>query len=356
MSRTPTRFLSLALLASLSAASPDRAAAASETWVTVVPPKGGGGASAVPAPVPPAPAGTQKGKKTKGSSPAAAASGAPALPKGAFASGDGGVVELTSGRFPASAAAVKPERIDRTYLRIGAGGGRPMPLTGAKVEGTVTRLEATYAGAGLAAVAVQLVPEYADVKAEEFEALLSEHGCTAAQDDRKKKKETKKAGRLVTLASAKTFALAVEPRAKSPASTDGAAEAIPLPLELVLDSSPFSLATGTSFGVTLLRDGQPAADAAVRVFVDGAAPFAVRTGPDGKTSIAVDRPGPFLLSAATIRRTVKDDRKKGEAWKKADWEAATTTVRLEAAAPPPAAPPAASPTPAPKPAKKPKKK
>jgi hypothetical protein len=350
MSRTPFRAPSLLVLASLSAAIavPAARASAAETWVTVVPPSKGG----APALPPPTPAAGAKGK-SKAAKPSSATAASP-LPRGAFAAGDGGFVELTTGRFPAAGAAVRAERIDRTYLRIGAGGGRPMPLTGARVDGAATRLEATYAGAGLAAVAIQLVPEYAEVKAEEFEALLAENGCTAAQDDRKKKKETKKAGKLVTIASTKTFTSAVDPRAKTPPSLEGAAEGIPLPFELVLDSNPLSLSPGRPFGVTLLRDGQPTPDAAIRVFVDGTVPFALRTGPDGMVSVSIDRPGPFLLAAATVRRTGKDDRKKGEAWKKADWEAATTTVRLEANVPPPA--PAAAPTPTPKPAKKPKKK
>ncbi len=276
-------------------------------------------------------------------------------PKGAVASGDSGLVEVTTGSFPRGEAPVRPERIDRTYLRIGAGGGRPMPLTGARVEGSVTRLEATYAGVGLAAVAVQLLPEYAERKAEEFEAFLSETESAGAQEERRKKKETKKAARAVTLASAKTFHLAVDPRAKAPASTDGASEPIPMPLELVLDGNPLALAPGVPFSVTLLRDGQPAADAAVRIYSEGAAsPAVIRTGPDGKAALTAEKAGPFLLAAATVRRTVKDDRKKGDSWKKADWEVATTTLRLEAAVPPPARAPV--PTPKPKPVKKPKKR
>ena len=353
-SSRPLLVLALLVLAPLGAE-------ASETWVSIVPPPKGGAAapsSVAPAPGPTAStaptAPTAKGKKAKPGTPPPAAI---PVPKGAVVAGDSGLVDVTTGRFPVGEAPIRPERIDRTYIRIGSGGGRPMPLTGARVEGSATRLDATYAGIGLAAVAVQLVPEPAERKAEEFEAFLSDSGCSSAQEERKKKKETKKAARVVTISSAKTFLLVVEPRAKAPASTDGGSDPIPMPLAIVVEGNPLAVAPGTPFNVTLLRDGQPAPDAALRLYADGAAsPALVRTGPDGKAALVAEKPGPFLLAAATVRRTVKDDRKKGEAWKKADWEVATTTLRLEAAVPPPPPAPTPVPTATAKPAKKPKKK
>lgn len=318
-----------------------------DTWLTPLPPA----PSARPPAPTPAPA-AAKGKKPARPTPAPAQ----AVPAGAFVSGDSGLVELTAGTFPAGETAVPPERIDRTYVHLGA--GRPMPLTGARVDGPRTRLEATYAGTGLAIVGAQLGTRAAEAQAAEFEALLAEAGATAAIEERKKRKETKKTARYVVTESARGHAgVVAAPRMpKGPELAQAADEALGLPLELVLGVPPLAVAAGREVRGTLLLDGKPVPNVPVRLVpaVGPAAQPAV-TAADGTFRAHVETEGKLLLAAAVVRRTEKADRKRGEEWKKADWEVQRTSLLLSVQAAPPPPPPATS-TPTPRAKTKPKKK
>ena len=270
---------------------------------------------------------------------------APGFPFPTAFSGDSSFVELTTGdRYPEPRNAVPPERIDRTFVRLGA--GRPMPLTSAKVDGPMTRLEATWAGQGLATLGVLLAPEARTVEAAEFEAFLREAGATAALAERTKKKETKKAARIVTTESARAFAGLVEPR-RSAAAADPAAgidEPLGLPLEIVAGVPPLPLRAGASLVATVLLEGRPAPGALVRVYAPGSdAPSAVSADPHGSVALTLENEGRYLIAASAVRRTEKADRSRGEAWKKADWEVRRTTLELLVL------PKAPEPTPAPTP-------
>lgn len=325
------RRLALALLAGLALPAP-----AEETWLTAL----------VPAPATPvakaAPA--RSGKAAKRPTPA----------RPLLAPGDSGSVELTSGsRFPDPGTAVAPDRVDRTFVRFGP--GRPMPMTGARQDGGVTRLEATYAGAGLAALAVQLKPAFAEVPAAEFDAWLEEAGAAEAAAERRRRKEAKKPGREVTTAAAKTFARVVDPRklAVETPALESAAEPLGLPLEFVLSADPSALRAGQTLPATLLRDGKPCGGQAVRLRgADGSSAELV-TAPDGSVAVPLAREGKLLLTAALLRRTTKEDRKRGEAFRKADWESLRTSLHLEVLPAPPSA--AAPPKPTRKAGKKPKR-
>lgn len=324
----PRSRLALALLAVVSVP-----ALAHETWLTAV----------VPAPSS-APARVKPAKALR-----------PAPQRPVLVAGDSGAVELSTGsRFPVSENAVKPERIDRTYVRFGS--GRPMPMTGAREDGPVTRLEATYAGAGLAVLAIQLKPNFIEIPAAEFDAYLDEIGAAEALADRRKRKETRKPGREVYTKIAKTFARVVDPK-KRPVETpgrDAAAEPLGLPLEIVLGADPSGLRAGGTLTATLLSEGKPAAGQAVRVFgADGAA-STLMTGADGTLSVPLAREGRLLLAATAIRRTTKADRRRGDVFRKADWESLWTSLALDVSAAAPGVPAPKTPK-TPKPAKKPKR-
>lgn len=259
-------------------------------------------------------------------------------------SGDTSFVELTVGdRYPEPGSAVLPERIERAFARLGE--GRPMPLTGARVEGPLTRLEATWLGQGLATLGLLLAPEGRTVEAAAFETFLREAGAREALALRARKKETKKPARVVTIESARAFAGVVAPpratRTADPAA--GRDEALGLPLELVAGGSPLALRAGDVLTATLLVDGRPLAGALVRALGPGAEAIpAAETDAHGAVSIPLGHEGRLLLAAASVRRTEKADRARGEIWKKADWEVRRTTLELLVL---PKAPPKAAPAP-----------
>jgi hypothetical protein len=245
-------------------------------------------------------------------------------------SGDSSFVELTTGeRYPEAGVAVPPERIDRSFVRLG--GGRPLPLTSAKVDGPSTRLEATWAGQGLATLGIFLLPEARTVEAAAFDAFLREVGATEALALREKKKETKKPARVVAVESARAFAGVVAPPRSAPTADPetGRDEPLGLPLEIVAGAPPLVRRVGTPLTVTVLRDGTPLPGALVRAYAPGGeAPAHATADSQGVVTLPLEQEGRLLLATAAVRRTVKADRARGEAWKKAEWEIQRSTLEL----------------------------
>lgn len=265
------------------------------------------------------------------------------LPFPTALSGDSSLVELTTGaRYPEPGSAIAPERIDRSFVRLGS--GRPLPLTSAKADGAVTRLEATWAGQGLATLGLLLSPEARTVEATEFEVFLREAGATVALAERTKKKETKKAAKIVAVENARAFA-GILPLPRSAVTADPAAgldEPLGLPLEIVAGVPPLPLRAGTILTASVLLDGKPAPGAVVRAYVPGTeAPAALHADAQGGVSLPLESEGRLLLAVAAVRRTGKADRARGEIWKKADWEVQRSTLELLVL------PKAPAPTPAP---------
>ena len=291
-------------------------AAAAETWLHPVLPHSVVKAAPTPA--------------RRGARPARPSAAAPVYPFPTAYSGESSLVELTTGtRYPEPGTAVPAERIDRSWVRLGA--ARPMPLTGAKPAGASTRLEATWAGQGLATLGILLHPEARTVEAEEFEAFLREAGATAALEERSAKKETKKAAKTVAVESARAFAGIVEPR-RSASPVDPAAgldEPLGLPLEIVALAPPLALRAGSPVSVAVFLDGRAAPGAAVRAFVPGKAEPSVHVADaQGHVALPLEQEGRLLLATAAVRRTAKADRARGEAWKKAEWEIQRSTLEL----------------------------
>ncbi len=266
----------------------------------------------------------------RGARPARASVRAPSLPFPTALSGDSSFVELTTGeRFPQPGSAVSPERIDRSFVRLGT--GRPMPLTSAKVDGGVTRLEATWAGQGLATLGILLAPEARTMEAGEFETFLRNAGATAALTERAKRKETKKAAKIVAVEGARAFAgVLAPPRSAAPFDPAvGLDEPLGLPLEIVAGVPPLPLRAGTTLSVSVLLDGKPGPGAVVRAYVPGSdAPAIIAADANGVVSLPLENEGRLLLATAAVRRTGKADRARGEVWKKADWEVRQTTLAL----------------------------
>lgn len=296
----------------------------------------------------PSPAAGPTAPPRRGARPAKPAA-MPSWPFPVAVAGESSFVELTTGdRYPEAGGPVAAERIDRSFVRLGD--GRPMPLTGAKADGPRTRLEATWIGQGLATLAVLLHPEARTLEAVEFEALLAEAGAAEAAALRAKKKETKKPARFVAVESARAFAgVVASPRGIVTANpAEGRDEPLGLPLEIVAGVPPLPLRAGTSLAATVLLDGRPVPGAVVRAYAAGSEPQRFTADAQGAVSIPLEKEGRLLLAAASVRRTEKPDRARGEIWKKADWEVRRASVELLVLAK------AAAPAPTPKPKGKPK--
>ncbi len=169
------------------------------------------------------------------------------------------------------------------------------------------------------------------MEAAEFEAFLRETGAAAALAERTKRKETKKAARIVSVESARAFAGVVAPP-RSAVTIDpagGTDEPLGLPLEIVAGVPPLPLRAGTTLPASVALDGKPVPGAVVRVYAPGSdVPVAVVADAQGVVLLPLEHEGRLLLAAATVRRTVKADRARGEAWKKADWEVQRATLGL----------------------------
>jgi hypothetical protein len=330
LDRTGTKPFRTKLRLALALAALATDASAAETWLHPVLPQ-----SVVKA-APPA---------RRGARPARAAATARTWPFPTAVSGESSFVELTTGeRFPEPGNAIPPGRIDRSLVRIGA--TRPMPLTSAELDGPKTRLEATWAGQGLGTLGVLLAPEARTVEAAAFEAFLREVGASSALAERTRKKETKKAAKIVAVESARAFAgIVAPPRSAAPADpAAGTDEPLGFPLEIVADTPPLALCAGASLTATVLLDGKPAPGVALRAYAPGReAPAVVPADARGHVLLPLETEGRLLLATATVRRTVKADRARGEAWKKADWEVERTTLELLVLPKAPARAPTATP-------------
>lgn len=318
--------LALAALAVLAAEAP-----AAETWLHPVLPQAV--MKAAPSP------------SRRGARPSRPAPAAPSWPFPTALSGESSFVELAAGdRYPEPESAVAPERIERSFVRLGS--ARPMPLTSATLDGARTRLEATWAGQGLATLGVVLAHEARTVEPGAFESFLREAGASAALAERTRRKETKKVAKVVETRSARAFAGIVAPP-RSAAPVDPAAghdEPLGLPLEIVAGAPPLALRAGTSLTATVLLDGKPAPGALLRAYAPGSGmPVAVVADEQGSVVLPLEADGRLLLATAAVRRTEKADRARGEAWKKADWEVQRTTLELLVLPRPPAPAPTATP-------------
>ena len=121
----------------------------------------------------------------RGARPVRPTPAAPAYPFPVALAGESSIVELTKGEhYPEPGAPIPPERIDRSFVRLG--GARPMPLTSAKADGAVTRLEANWAGQGLATLGVLLAPEAVTV--EVGEATQAQPAADTAPEEKPKRK------------------------------------------------------------------------------------------------------------------------------------------------------------------------
>lgn len=229
--------------------------------------------------------------------------------------------ELSTGsRFPTSDSAVKPERIEQTFVRLGS--SSVGSISNLREDGAVTRFDGETRGRGTATLAVALSPKAITIPPAEFEAYLREIGATEALAERKKRGETRTPGREVYRKLPKTFL----------ALSDGLALMAPigLPLELAIEQDPSRLRAGDLIFVTLFREGKGVPGQLVRVLgEDGRVSFSGKTDDNGQITVPLRTTGNVLVTTTTIRRLSPGERVKGTAYDGADWESLWASMLIE---------------------------
>ncbi len=229
--------------------------------------------------------------------------------------------ELATGsRFPTSDSAVKPERIEQTFVRLGSASvGSVMNL---REDGAVTRFEGQARGHGIATLAIAIAPKAITIPAKEFEAYLREIGARDALKERKRRGESKKPGREVYRKLPKTFVVLGAGVAPTPP--------IGLPLEMAVEQDPSRLLAGDTLYVTLLHQGKGAAKQLVGVLgEDGRTSFTGHTDDNGQIAIPLAKAGRSLLTTTLVRRLANGEKAKGTPYEDADWESLWASLLLE---------------------------
>ncbi|MGI4759604.1 MAG: DUF4198 domain-containing protein [Janthinobacterium lividum] len=206
----------------------------------------------------------------------------------------------------------RPTRRVRRFVRFGP--ASPADSTDLRpallADSLAPSLRCATPGTHLLALTSQLA--YLELPAAEFTAYLREEGLGEALRQRQEAGEaTTKPGREAYRRCAKALVLATQGPHLPPAAADTAfRRVLGLPLELVPEQNPYRLRPGAALTVRVLRQGQPAPGALVRVWQ--AAPpltkqsetptvtsFTTRANAQGRVLLRVLGPGPYLL--ATVR-------------------------------------------------------
>ena len=186
---------------------------------------------------------------------------------------------------------------------------------------------------GLYVVAYRSLRRAITLEAKKFEAYLADEGLDDVLAWRKEHGEAAKDGNEVYSRAAKSVVRvgadpsdASSPNAKAVASFD---RVFDFPFELVPESDPLLARSGDSLKVRVLVDGKPAEKILVGAMRKGDTKDAasVRSDAGGHVTLALDRPGVWLVHSVHMRRAPAET--------KADWESiwASLTFDVRAKAP-----------------------
>lgn len=203
------------------------------------------------------------------------------------------VFELTSAMaFPTPETPMKADRLVAGRVRL-AGSTRELR---AEAQPKFLRLSALLDREGVATAWVESRPRTLDLKPEEVAHYLQEVGAadTVGADW---KKSGGKAWRETYVKLAKTYV-----RVGEPSEDRSWAEPLGLALEMVPDKDPTRLKRGETLPLRVLWEGKPLSGLSVGSVGDGKGPGSLqRTDADGRVSVVLDRPGPWLIRATLIR-------------------------------------------------------
>jgi len=195
-----------------------------------------------------------------------------------------------------------PQRIER-FAAIGPGGAE-IPAAGEPGADPAGSLQLT--GPGLHIAVYRSTPAFIELEAAKFEEYLRQEGLEPVLDERRRRGEQSAPGRELYSRSVKALL--------SVGGTGGLDRALGLPLELVAESDPQTLAAAGELAVRLLFRGAPLAGAQVVALPkQGAARQVVRrTDAEGRVAFPLAVPGPWLIKAVHMVRLESDPRAQWE--------------------------------------------
>jgi len=217
-------------------------------------------------------------------------------------------LDLTSGgAFPELDWAPEPERLDLARVRlVGVTADIPRGVRGEHALLLTTPLRA----AGVAAVWISTKAVTLTLQEAEVEEYLREVGAGDALRlwrNRPAPRTWRESYRKHAKALVQVGGL----------SDDAWREPVGLELEIVPEADPFAQRAGARLPVQVLKRGKPLSGLPLAAAAPGAERRLVTTDAEGRATVVLDRPGPWLLAGTEIRP-------KGDAW-----ESDFTTLTLE---------------------------
>jgi uncharacterized GH25 family protein len=148
-------------------------------------------------------------------------------------------------------------------------------------------------GAGLMVVGYHSKPSPVVLDAPKFNQYLSEEGLDSVAALRAKAGQSNASAREVFVRCAKSLLLA------GPAAEAQQDRVLGLPLELVAERNPYSLAPGRTLSVRLMYHDQPLPGALVAALNqrDPMAKVSARSDRNGRVQLKLSEPGPWLIKA-----------------------------------------------------------
>lgn len=222
--------------------------------------------------------------------------------------------DLTSASgFTGPELAIKPERVERTFCRLG---GEVSELTVAGLGEKSLGFTATFSRPSVAVVAVDLKPRILELSPEKIELYFREiHAGEALRAVWAASPEPRR-WRERYLKHTKTFVRIGEPRAEE----TGWAQPVGAALEIVPERNPSILKVGDVLSVLVLGAGVPMPGFAVGFVAAGELrEHVVFTDKDGRAQAALDAPGAWLIHGTDLRRAASGE------W---EWESDFTTMTV----------------------------
>ncbi|HSK79223.1 MAG TPA: DUF4198 domain-containing protein, partial [Thermoanaerobaculia bacterium] len=213
-----------------------------------------------------------------------------------------------------------PKLLER-FAALGAQGGETA-IQG--VPNTEPAGFASFASPGLQVLVYDSRREPVELDAPKFEEYLQEEGLEKVISLRKERGQSAAPGREVFSRCAKALVAVGGKEARG----RGFDQVAGLPLELVPEKNPYTLAGGGEIPVRLLYQGKPLADVLVVAFQKGRADQAVSALTDrkGRVTLRFDRPGAWLVKAVHMIPAPKDTG--------VDWESFWASLTFEIPAAP----------------------
>lgn len=222
----------------------------------------------------------------------------------------------TSEKFPASEAAVTPDRVARFDLRDAEGS---RSVTGYRVEGEFLVAEVSSGRSGHAVLVAETRPRLLVLEPAEFTAYLEAEQLGAVLAARASAGRKDAPGRERYRKIAKTV-LCVEG-----AADETFRQPLGLWLEILPEKSPCRLRVGDTLAASVLFEGRPLRGGHLVAGYEGVAghdyPVRVETDAAGRGEIRLDRPGAWFLRVLHMVPAANDA--------EADWHSAFSTLTFE---------------------------